>query len=292
MQTYLINELERLTGVKAHTIRIWEKRYGLIAPERTTTNRRYYNDKQVKKLLNVATLLAYGKKISKIAELSEDELNNEILKGATPRLKNNMLAGYINDLVAAMLVFDEIAFEQTFSSSVTNIGFYDTMINVVYPFLNKTGAMWSADIAAPVQEHFASGIIRRKLMAATDALPKPVVGATSYLLFLPEGEWHDIGLMFADYIIRSKGHKTIYLGQNVPFENIDELCGAVVPDLMLLFYITAKPKDEIAAEIKGYAAINKDIKLLAAGNNDLLPLKTKLKNVTYLTDVNGLLEIL
>jgi len=292
MQTYPINELERLTGVKAHTIRIWEKRYGLIAPERTTTNRRYYNDKQVKKLLNITTLLSYGKKISKIAELSEEELNKEVLKGATPQLHHKLIEAHINELVKCMLTYDEDAFEQTFSASVAERGFYDTMMQVVYPFLEKVGTLWRVDKTAPVQEHFASGIIRRKLMAATDALAQPDPSASSFLLFLPENEWHEIALLFANYIIRATGHKTIYLGQNVPFENIVKVCNTVSPEYMLFFYIGAKPMKEIEAEIKGYAEVDKDIRVLIAGRNDLLPVKTKLKNVTYLPDVNALQRFL
>ncbi len=288
MQTYPINELERLTGVKAHTIRIWEKRYGLIEPERTTTNRRYYNDKQVKKLLNITTLLSYGKKISKIAELSDEELNREILKGANPQMHHKLIEAHINELVKCMLTYDEDAFEQILSTSVTERGFYDTMMHVVYPFLEKVGTLWRVDKTAPVQEHFASGIIRRKLMAATDALAQPAPSASSFLLFLPENEWHEIALLFANYIIRATGHKTIYLGQNVPFENIMKVCNAVSPNYMLLFYIGAKPMKEIETEIKGYAGIDKDIRVLIAGKNDLLPEKTKLKNVTYLPDVNAL----
>jgi len=293
MKTYHINELEQLTGIKAHTIRIWEKRYNLVTPERTTTNRRNYDDDQVRKLLNVATLLSQGFKISKIAALSENEINTQLQKEVRNETKDNIAAAHINDLIKSMITFDERSFEKVFSAAVLRFGFYETMLQVVYPFLNKTGILWAVDKTAPVQEHFAINIINRKILAATDGLMPHTVKGQKFLLFLPQNEWHEIGLLFANYIIRSRGHETIYLGQNVPYSNIHSIAPLINPDYMLLFYVAPKHKTDIKQNIKDLAQKHKNIKILIAGNMDLLQHnESNFKNVTYLTDVNSLMEYL
>ena len=293
MEAYQIHELERMTGIKAHTIRIWEKRYSLIRPNRTTTNRRFYSDTQVKKLLNVSTLLAQGRKISKIAALSDDEIDNEIQSLSQQDVQEHEYGGYINDLVKSMLDFDETAFEKIFSAATLRFGIYDTMVNVIYPFLGKVGILWSLSKAAPIQEHFAACIIKKKLMAAIDGLMPPKIKTKTFLLFLPPGEWHEIGLLFANYIIRVKGYKTIYLGQDLPIENIEKIMQIIKPTHALLFYITTRPKEEIAQQIKMISKIDDTTQLLIAGNLELLPEnKSKIKNVTYLTQVDSLYQYL
>ncbi|MCF8449145.1 MAG: MerR family transcriptional regulator [Taibaiella sp.] len=289
MVAYQINDLERLTGIKAHTIRIWEKRYDLIRPDRTDTNRRYYNDNQVRKLLNVTTLLSYGHKISKIASYTDEELHQHI-EHQFPGVSHAYI-GYINDLVSSMLAYDENGFEKVFSAAVLRMGLFDTMLHVVYPFLNKTGVLWSINKSVPVQEHFASCIIRRKLMSATDGLLVSDKVPKKFLLFLPPDEWHEIGLLFANYIIRSKGFYTVYLGQNVPAENISKIVAAVKPQYMLAFFVASRPQEELDTLLKGYAGIDKKIKLLVAGIGGLSALpKTEYKNVTYMNGVNDLLD--
>ncbi len=293
MESYQIHELERMTGIKAHTIRIWEKRYALIVPDRTDTNRRSYNDAQVKKLLNVSTLLARGEKISKIAALTEEELNGMIELQAPDVATDSMCAGYINDLVKSMLAFDEQAFEKIFSAAVTRFGIYDTIVNVVYPFLSKVGILWNISKSAPIQEHFASSIIKRKLMAATDGLMPPTKKSKTFLLFLPPDEWHEIGLLFANYIIRSKGYATVYLGQNVPLENIEQIVPAVNPKYLLLFYVHIRPVEEVEAQLKKLSKMGDKASLFVAGNAELFPEnKHKLKNIIYLTGAGSLLNFL
>jgi MerR family transcriptional regulator, light-induced transcriptional regulator len=293
MQTYPINELERLTGIKAHTIRIWEKRYGLVAPERTDTNRRVYSDDQVRKLLNVSTLLAKGYKISKIAALSEGEINTEVQKDDKNEVTYTIYAGYINDLVKSMITFDEPAFEKIIAAAAMRLGMYEAILHVIYPFLNKIGLLWSTDQTEPVQEHFATNIIKRKLMVAIDGLLPPTEKNSTFLLFLPKGEWHDIGLLFANYIIRSKGYKTIYLGQDVPDANIEKLVQATNPKYMLLFYIAARPKEEITKQSGTLAKLSAGTHVLVAGNSELFAAeKSRIKNVTYLKGVDSLLELL
>ena len=271
METYQIDQLEQMTGIKAHTIRIWEKRYGIICPDRTSTNRRSYSESQVRKLLNVSTLLARGQKISKIASLTDDELNSLIDNQDNTDIKDSVCAGYINDLIKSMLDFNEPGFEKIFSAATTRLGFYDAMVSVIYPFLSKVGILWNISKTAPIQEHFASCIIKRKLMSAIDGLLPPTKKTKKYLLFLPPDEWHEIGLLFANYIIRSKGFETIYLGQNVPIENIESIVGAIHPKYILTFYINPRPLEEVQQTLNRLSKTNENITLFVAGNSLLFP---------------------
>jgi DNA-binding transcriptional MerR regulator len=217
---YQINDLERLSGVKAHTIRIWEKRYELITPHRTDTNIRYYDDKQLVKLLNVATLSSVGFRISKIAAMSDDELKSQLSLSQQKEKSDLKFEFYVNDFIAAMIEFDEVAFNKLFDTIIAEYGVEKALVSIVYPFLHKIGILWRIDQSMPVQEHFASMLIKRKLYTLISQLPTPTK-SKKFLLFLPANEWHEVGLLFAEYIIRNNGFPTINLGQNVPFIDIE-----------------------------------------------------------------------
>ncbi|MBO9566795.1 MAG: MerR family transcriptional regulator [Niastella sp.] len=266
MKLYHISELEQLSGIKAPTIRVWERRYNLIEPGRTDTNIRMYDDRQVRKLLNVATLLSNGYKISKIAALDEDDMHAMVLglQGSTGEADAAVTA-FINDLVVAMLAFDEVNFEKTYAAAVKRYGMFDAMLNVFYPLLEKIGIMWSTDDAMPVQEHFASAVMRRKLIAATDALVLKRKRRKKFLLMLPPGEWHEIGLLFANYIIRSKDIETIYLGQNVPYEQVAAILGKTDISHVLLFFI-ARPEQDNLLHIRKAMGLPRELPLLVAGS--------------------------
>lgn len=291
MKHYQIADLEQLSGIKAHTIRIWEKRYNLIEPERTDTNIRLYNDEQVRKLLNVSTLLSNGLKISKIAALSEKEMHLQVKQLQQESGGHSITHSFINDLIASMLNFDEAAFEKTYSAAVTRLGMFESMLQVFYPFLHKTGMMWATGNAMPVQEHFASGIIRRKLQAATDGLLPPSRRNPSFLLLLPPDEWHEIGLMFSNYIIRAQGYPSIYLGQNVPFENVKQLYNYNKPTHVLLFLITRRPDQEVK-QLRQLMGLPPQTNLLLAGNPFLTGLCSKSKYTHVLNSPPELLNFL
>jgi DNA-binding transcriptional MerR regulator len=218
MAVYSIKELENLSGIKAHTIRIWEKRYGLIEPYRTTTNIRYYSDQELKKILNVAVLNRNGIKISNIARLTDQELKEEIMRvsGANPSVEN-----IIDSLIVSMIDLDELKFISILNKSIAKYEFKEAMLEVFSPFLEKVGILWQAGDVVPAQEHFVSNLVRQKIIAAIEALPinyNPE--ARRFLLFLPENEWHEIGLLFAYYLIREMGHDVLYLGQSVPYSDV------------------------------------------------------------------------
>lgn len=263
--SYQINDLERLTGIKAHTIRIWEKRYNLIEPRRTQTNIRFYDDEQARKLLNVSTLLESGYKISKIAALSPNELRQHILDLQNTPDDDTVSRVFINGMISSMLVYNEPALEKTISAALTRFGLYESMLRVIYPFLQKVGMMWSINQAMPAQEHFASSLIRRKLTSACDGLPPATDMSKKFLLFLPPGEWHDIGLIFSEYLIRSKGYPVIYLGQNVPYENLSEVITAISPTHILGLFITGRPFTEVTDFVRNISHKHGKINLLLGG---------------------------
>lgn len=251
MSTYHINDVERLTGIKAHTLRIWEKRYAIAIPHRTDTNIRFYDDEQLRKLLNVATLLKQGEKISAVAALNDKEINERI---AAAESRNHMptdaiIETYINNLVTAMMDFDEAAFEKIFSSAINRLGVYQAMLGVFYPFMIKTGTLWSTNEIMPAQEHFAINIIKRKLMAAIDGLPPAILTDKRYILYLPEEEWHEISLLLADYILKHRGYATLYLGQSVPHQNLLITIEKYRPTHILGFYIAEKDVNKIKRQI-------------------------------------------
>ncbi len=293
MDQYRINDLERLSGVKAHTIRIWEKRYGLITPSRTATNRRYYNGDQLRRLMNVAMLLSQGYKISNLAELTDSQLTHHIEQLHNAPGADIVCAALIHDLTTAMLGFEEAGFDKAFQSALDQFGFSESMLRVFYPFLKKTGLLWRVDKAQPAEEHFAACIIRNKIIALTAQLPLTDQTKDKFMLFLPPGEWHEIGLLFANYLIRAAGSPTIYLGQNVPYQDISKIANSIQPNFLLTFYITPKPKDELNKEIASLTASAPVAQVLISGDVEQLHgIGDEANNVTILYDVESLLKFL
>jgi DNA-binding transcriptional MerR regulator len=215
MASYSIKDLERLTDIKAHTIRIWEKRYKIISPSRTETNIRYYSDDQLKHLLKVVILYNAGMKISKIVKLSADLLNIEV---QTHLSKENDFEPHITQLVACMLKLDEKDFLKELTSLSKKFGFEEVMLKVIYPLMEKIGILWQTDKVSPAQEHFLSNLTRQKLIAEIDKTP--LIPAKKkediFILYLPEHELHEMGLLFAYFLLKKHEQQVIYLGQSVP----------------------------------------------------------------------------
>jgi DNA-binding transcriptional MerR regulator len=215
---YSIKDLERLTGIKAHTLRIWEKRYGIISPERTDTNIRYYDDEELKKVLNIVILNNYGIKISKIVGLTAKELHEKVVEISNEELSEKV---QVESLVVAMVEMDEPRFEKILANCVVRLGFEETMMKVIYPFFKKVGVLWQTGAINPAQEHFMTNLIRQKLIVAIDSQGLITMSNSKrFLLFLPEGELHEIGLLFYNYLTQKAGHKVIYLGQSVPIKDV------------------------------------------------------------------------
>jgi MerR family transcriptional regulator, light-induced transcriptional regulator len=236
MGKYSIKELEQLSGIKAHTIRIWEKRHKIIDPSRTPTNIRYYSDEDLKKIINVSLLNNNGIKISRIADMSLEQMNQKILE--ISQLKNDATI-HIDQLVIAMVDMEEESFEKILNNLILRFGFERTITEVVYPFLEKIGILWQTENISPAHEHFMSNLIRQKLIVAIDGLPLPPKTAKKILLFLPEGELHELPLLFYHYLARKTGWRTYYLGQNVPHNDLISVFNVHQPDLMITSLITS-----------------------------------------------------
>lgn len=260
MAVYSIKELEKLSGIKAHTIRIWEKRYSLINPHRTNTNIRYYTDENLKKILNVAVLNRQGIKISHIARLNDQELKEEIIRVTAISSSHDTL---VDSLVVAMIDLDQYILEAIIDKSISKIGFKDTVTEVLYPFLNKVGILWQSGKVNPAQEHFVSSLIRQKIISAIDGLPNTFnPKAKKFLLMLPEGEWHEIALLFAQYLIKESRNEVIYLGQSVPYSDV-LACGAAMQfDYILVFSTTNRSEFDLMVCLKDLAGAFPDKKIL------------------------------
>ncbi len=232
MGTFSIKDVEAVSGIKSHTLRIWEQRYGIIKPKRTDSNIRYYDDDDLKQILNISILNRHGYKISEITKLTKAEITEAILKisGRSTASYDNHVKG----LLSSMLSFDEYAFHKILTTNIIQIGLEETLIKIVFPFLTELGILWQVGSIHPSHEHFASNIIKQKLYVAIDGN----VGRFSehrrrFLLFLPESEQHSIGLLFANYVLRSRGHDVIYLGQEVPLEDLQRAFDQHNPDYIL-----------------------------------------------------------
>lgn len=213
MIRYSIRDLEKITGIKAHTIRIWEKRYGIVSPLRTQTNIRYYSDEDLRRLMNVAILNKFGYKISNIQSMSSAELNSCVMDLTQQDIDNDH---QVDNLVMAMIELDEVRFDKIISSAIIKQGFDYTFENLLYRFLEKIGILWQIGAVNPVQEHFISNLIRQKLILAVDGQQEYRNNFRTFVLFLPENEYHEIALLYLHFMIRKEGDKVIYLGQNVP----------------------------------------------------------------------------
>ncbi len=218
---YSIKDLEKLTGIKAHTLRIWEKRYNVIDPDRTDTNIRRYDDESLKKILLISTLNNQGVKISKLADLSLPELRAKVNQSLSP---DSSMTMFIDQLVVAMVEMDEQAFSQQLKDLINWFGFEKALTEVFFPFCEKIGIMWLINKIHPAHEHFISNMIRQKLFSEIDSLPVPSgKEVKKVILFLRENELHDIGLLFYHYMFRKAGHHTIFLGQNLPMEDLEKV---------------------------------------------------------------------
>nr|WP_255709856.1 MerR family transcriptional regulator [Pontibacter harenae] len=234
-----------MSGIKAHTIRVWEQRYNLLCPQRTDTNIRYYNDADLKTLLNVSVLNEQGYKISKIARMD----NGQILNAVQQLSENVSVSSHrISALVNAMLDMDEDKFEKVLSTATLQLGLQEAMLQVVYPFLHKIGILWQTNNISPAHEHFISNLIRQKLIVAIDGqVVRRQQGDSAYLLYLPEGELHELALLFMNYVIRSYHKHVIYLGQNLPFRDLEITYEQCKPKYLCTVLTSMPERDKVQA---------------------------------------------
>ena len=200
MIKYSIKDLEKLTGIKAHTIRMWEKRYKFLMPERTLTNIRFYSDQDLRSFLNISILNRNGYKISRIVKMKSTEINKKILE-ITENVHD--FDNQVESLIVAMSELDEMKFDKILTTSIIKLGLENTVTQIIYPFFEKIGVLWQIGTINPGQEHFVSNLIRQKLIIAIDGQYDTLAAdAKLFLLFLPDGEYHEIGLLYSHYLIK------------------------------------------------------------------------------------------
>jgi len=246
---FSIKDLENLSGVKAHTIRIWEKRYGVLEPMRTETNIRLYDSKSLQKLLNITLLHEYGYKISKISKLPPDKipiLVREIISEKS--VKNHALSSF----KMAMMNFDQPLFLNTYNTLLAEKSFREIFYEVFIPLLNEIGLLWQSETITPAHEHFISNLIKQKLLVNTEKLQlqEPIKKDKTFILFLPQNEIHEIGLLYVNYEILLHGYKTIFLGPSIPISDLKEVKKYFDPVTFVLYTTVEPVRSEIANYIQ------------------------------------------
>lgn len=276
MATYSIKDIEKISGIKAHTIRMWERRYGMVIPKRSETNIRYYSDEDLKDLLNISILNQNGMKISKIAKLDKDELRTEV----TSLLENSQKYNHVIDVMfLSMIEIDEYAFNKSFSDAWEEYGFEKLIEHIIFPFLERIGVLWQTDTVNPAQEHFVSNLLRQKIIVNIDKevrLEKSDKVRDKIIFFLPEDELHELSLLFYSFIARKEGFEVVYLGASVPLEDLKEVQRVTGAKAFFSAYVSARDKQELENMFSDFRRIFPNLPFYVTGlqirvHNPILP---------------------
>jgi len=262
MNHFTIKDIENLSGIKAHTLRIWEQRYQLFVPKRKESKHRYYDNEDLKQILRISQLYHNGVKISKIALLSEDSIRTMALGKAVEQ----STVSYVHQLVEASIDFDEEAFERTLDKAFKQFGFESTIIEIVYVFLERVGLLWLTDHMIPAQEHFASNIVKRKIIAQIEMLKvKPAPSSGTYVLFTLEGEHHEIPLLLTHYLMKASGKRCIYMGIDVPVSDLHAYVMHKKPTHLYFHAITHLSEQSVDDWVAAISSQFKDQQIIMSG---------------------------
>ena len=278
MVSYSVAQVEALTGIKAHTLRIWERRYDFLEPARTPTNIRYYSGEQLKKLLNFGILVRNGYRVSKLNKMPSEQVFEEVAKVlANP---DSQSSDEMKGLTLSMLEMNEEDFDDIFERQVIRKGFFRTITETIYPFLQYVGVLWTSNKAMIAQEHFISNLIRQKLIAAIERLSIPQKDAPSIVFFLLEGEEHEIGLLLASFVAKEMGWNIYYLGLGVPIPNIKKVIDMAQPQLLMTMFVTPKVKK-----------LNSQIDAILDGNEVSFMLSGSAENLDAVVDSERIIKV-
>lgn len=261
MHVFTIRDIENLTGIKAHTLRIWEQRYDLMNPERKTGNHRLYSNEDLKHLLKIATLYHGGHKISKIAALTAEQINQFTLDTLVIKDPFHL---YVNQLLESAIDFDEDRLEKIIHTCLLHYSFDKTIFKVLFPFLNKVGLLWSTGHVVPAMEHFASALIMRKIIMAIDGLEKPDDGPVM-VLFTPEAERHEMPVLMMQYLLKKNGVKTVMLGQHVSLDVLSDYCSRRHADYLYTHVITHLQRQDPQEYVAELSSRFPDKKIVVSG---------------------------
>lgn len=291
MNLFSISQLSQYSGIKPHTIRIWEQRYNALKPERSEGNTRYYNNNQLRRLLNIVSMMDSQYKISELCTMPDDQLSDLIFKRKN-LFQNEASEFYVSQLISAGMAYKQDLFEELFEDCLTKYGLSQAYIIVIHPMLVRVGLLWSTNIIPSVQEHFISNIVRQKILRSIDSLPPALPSAEKWILFLPEDEFHEIGLLFAAFIIRQSGDKVVYLGSSVSTKAVFSAIKDISPQYLLSFLIRYNQVDEVDEFLN---ELNNEFEgdgIYVAGNYKLLSQVNFPKKVHWLQGIDALENIL
>jgi DNA-binding transcriptional MerR regulator len=273
-QDFTIRDLENISGIKAHTIRIWEKRYNLLEPKRTETNIRYYTTENLTKLLNIVLLNKNGFKISKIAEMSYDDIT---LRSRELAFNSGINDEAINSFKVSMFQFDKIIFNNTYNSLLHKKTFREIFKDVFIPFLEQIGLLWQTETLLPAHEHFISNLIAQKIQTNTEKLQYNITDTfKTYVLFLPENEIHELGLLYLNYELVLRGFNTIYLGQSLPLNNLNYFLNSE-RQVCFISSLTIQPYDDKIVDY--FHEINE---VMEGTKNEFIAVGRKVEKVKHL----------
>jgi DNA-binding transcriptional MerR regulator len=261
---FSISDISAITGIKSATLRIWEQRYQIIHAKRSASNIRYYDDFDLRIFLNISSLINSGLKISEIAAMSDAQRVEKIQTLSSHQLNTPIV---IQELIDQTLSLNERLFKNTIQNCINELGVMETMLQCVYPFLNRVGLLWQTGLIAPAQEHFATSLIKQRLIVAIDDLAIPnSVQENKFILFLPEGEFHEIALLLAQYIVRAKGFQSLYLGQNLPIPYVQEVVASYGPSYIITVLTNDLGEDILANLMQDMAGRFPTSTILVAGS--------------------------
>ena len=292
-QDFTIKDLENISGIKAHTIRIWEKRYNLLEPKRTDTNIRYYSHENLQKILNVVLLSKNGYKISRIAKMSREEM---LLESREVAFGSNTNDAVINDFKLAMFQFNKVLFDKTYKKLLLKKHFEKIVKDVFIPLLHHIGLLWQTDTILPAHEHFVSNLIAQKIHSNIELI-EPVFNESdkTYVLFLPENEIHDLGLLYLNYELLLKGNKTIYLGQNLPLDNLKRFFDTK-KEFCFITSLTVQPyKDKIEDyfnQVEGLLGTSNHEFIAIGRRTSLLKTKVYKSNISFCDSIADILKVI
>lgn len=289
MDYFTISDLQHYSGIKAHTIRIWEQRYSALKPGRSEGNTRYYNGKQLKRLLNIVSLIDSEYKVSELCRMTDSRLHDIIENQLKQKADNGISDEYfISQILSAAVEYDESKFDKFFSNSVLRLGLKGTYVNVIYPVLKRLGLMWAIDAIPPAQEHFITSLIRQKILTATDAIEDKKLSDEKWILFLPEGEFHETGLLLSNYLIRLSGRKVYYLGADVSFGILADASAKIRPTHFMCFFVRNNDSESCNKLLGLLAQKYPGQKKIISSDESRIKEFRHGKNFTFISSVEGL----
>lgn len=290
MAIYSIRDLEKLSGIKAHTLRTWEQRYGIVQPKRTETNVRYYLDEDLQLVLNIALLNKNGLKISKIAKMSKEEIAAEVSAISEENKEEEVL---IEAMTLAMLDLDEVRFDRIIEASVQQKGFEQTMLELIYPFLEKLSLLWLTGSVKPVHENFITHLIRQKMMAAIDAIPFAQLQTNKkFFIYLPPGEKQELSLLSIHFLLKKEGFPVIYLGQEVSLMDLQDAYKIQPADYIFTIITETFTKSSVQKYVDSLAENFPTTKILLTGYQIAAQDVRPTENITLLYNLGEMLTFL